>query len=365
MDTFDLLRTLTETPGPSGFEADVAAIIQEIWEPLADEIHVDRVGSLVGIKHGRGEMPNGQKRPRILLAAHMDEIGLMVANIIEYKGYGYLRMTNLGGIDIRQLFNQRVIVHGKRNLPGLLGSIPGRMLPKEKHGKPFDYDSLVVDTGLPYDKLKKTVEIGDAISFQQPLRKLKNNHVTGKSLDNRCSVTAVTLALEYLQDRHHLWDVIAVATAQEETRLLGAATSAFTYRPDIAIAIDVTFGNGPGTSDPGTFDLGGGPVIGRMPDTHEGVTKGIVKAAEKLEMSTQNEYRTRGGGTDAYYLQIAREGIPTSVVGIALRYMHTVVESIHTKDVERVGRLLGEYITTLDENSLDQLAKSMMEEEKQ
>jgi endoglucanase len=362
MDTFDLLRTLTETPGPSGFEADVAAIIQEIWEPLVDEIHVDRVGSLIGIKHGRGEMPNGQKRPRILLAAHMDEIGLMVSKVIEFKGYGYLRMTNLGGIDIRQLFNQRVTVHGKRNLPGLLGSIPGRMRAKVKHGKPFDYDTLVVDTGLSYDELKTLVDVGDAISFHQPLRQLKRTHVTGKSLDNRCSVTAVTLALEYLQARLHLWDVVAVATAQEETRLLGAATSAFTYRPDIAIAIDVTFGNGPGTSDPGTFELGGGPVLGWMPDTHQGVTKGLAETAGKLEMNTQNEYRPRGGGTDAYYMQIAREGVPTSVVGIALRYMHTVVESINTKDVERVGRLLGEYITTLNADTIGNLAKTMMEE---
>lgn len=363
MDTFDLLRTLTETPGPSGFEADIAAIVQEIWEPLVDEIQVDRVGSLIGIKHGRGEMPDGQKRPRILLAAHMDELGLMVTNIIEYKGYGYLRMLNLGGIDIRQLFNQRVMVHGKRNLPGLLGSIPAHMLPKDKQDKPFNYESLVVDTGLPYQELKQLVEVGDAISFYQPLRKLEGKHVTGKALDNRCSVTAVTLCLEYLQARAHLWDVIAVATSQEETRLLGAATSTFAYRPDIAIAIDVTFGNGPGTSDPGTFDLGGGPVIGRMPDTHPGVNKGLDDAAAQLEIKTQSEYRPRGGGTDAYYMQIAHEGIPTGIVGIALRYMHTMVESIHTKDVERVGRLLGEYITMLDKNSLVKMSQAMMEKE--
>lgn len=362
MDTFELLRTLTETPGPSGFEADIAAIVQEIWEPLVDEIHQDRLGNLIGIKHGRGDLPEGQKRPRILIAAHMDEIGLMVSNIIEHNGYGYLRVINLGGIDIRQLFNQRVVVHGQRNLPGLLGSIPGWMLPKEKQGKPYDYESLVVDTGLSYEELKQFVSIGDAITFKQPLRKLRSGHATGKSLDNRCAVTATTLCLEYLQDRHHLWDVIAVATVQEETGLRGAAVSSFSYQPDLAVALDVTFAEGPGTSDPGTYKMGSGPVIGRMPDTHLGVQKGMDDAAAKLEMSTQSEYRTRGGGTDAYAMQIARAGIPTGIIGFALRYMHTVVETIKLKDLERSGRLLGEYITMLDEKTLGKMADALMEE---
>ncbi|MCA9980731.1 MAG: M20/M25/M40 family metallo-hydrolase, partial [Anaerolineales bacterium] len=329
MDTFELLKTINETPGPSGFEHDIATVIREIWEPLVNESQIDRVGSLIGIKHGREPHQKGdQARRRILLAAHMDELGLMVSNVLEHNGWGYLRVTNLGGVDVRQLYNQRVVVHGRKNLPGLLGAIPGWMLPDKKQGHAYDYETLVVDTGLPYEMVKKTVSVGDAVSFQQSLRKLQNGRVAGKALDNRASVTAVTICLEHLQTRQHEWDVIAVATCQEETRLLGAATTAHTYQPDIAIAIDVTFGNGPGATDYRTFKLGDGPVVSTAPDVHPGVSAAIKKAAKEIEMSTQHEYAPRGGGTDAYYMQIARAGIPTAVVSIPLRYMHTMVESV-------------------------------------
>lgn len=361
MDTFELLKTLTETPGPSGFERDIAAIIQEIWEPLVNEIHHDPTGSLVAIKHGRGG-DSGGVRPRILLAAHMDELGLMVTKIVDFKGNGFLKVINLGGVDVRQLLNQRVMVHGQRNLPGLLAAAPDSLLPEDKQNKPADYEVLVVDTGLPYSELTELVQIGDAISFSQPLRKLQGNQVSGKALDNRCSVAAVTLCLELLQQRPHLWDVIAVATCQEETRLLGAANTAFRYRPDIAIAIDVTFGQGPGTADPNTFKLGEGAVISYTPDSHPAVPQGLQQAADKIEMKVQSEYASAGGGTDAYALQIAQGGIPTGIVGIPLRYMHTMVESINTKDVERTGRLLAEYIANLDPDTITKMRDALMAE---
>ena len=360
MNTFDLIKTLTETPGPSGFEGDIAAIIHEIWEPLVDELHQDRVGSLVGIKYGRGNLPEGGKRPRILIAAHMDELGLMVTNILDNNGHGFLRVVNLGGVDVRQLANQRVMVHGRRNIPGLLGALPASMLPADKQDNAYDYETLVVDTGLPFAELSKQVSIGDAISFHQPLRQLNGSNITGKALDNRVSVAAVTIALENLQHQPHLWDVIVLASCQEETRLLGAATTAYRYHPELAIAVDVTFGQGPSTSDPNSFILGDGPTISHAPDVHPGVVAGLKKAAESLEMKTQNEYAARGGGTDAYYMQIAHSGIPTGIVGIPLRYMHTMVESIHTKDVERSGRLLAQYISQLNGDTIGKLQEELM-----
>lgn len=358
METFDLLKTLTETAGPSGFEAGIAAVVQEIWRPLVDEVAIDRIGSLSAIKYGHSEAP----RPRILLAAHMDELGLMVSQILEHNGQGFLRVSNLGGVDVRQLYNQRVVVHGQRNLPAVLGGLPNHLLQPEHQEKPYSYETLVVDPGLPHAELAALVSVGDAVSFHQPLRKLVNGRVAGKSLDNRASVAAVTYCLKALQTRPHAWDIIAVATAQEETRLLGAATTAFAHQPNIAIAIDVTFGQGPGTSDPGTFPLGDGPVIGFTPDTHPAVADGLRKAAEEMEMKYQSEFVPYPGGTDAYYLQIAREGIPTGLLGIPLRYMHTMVESVAMKDVERVGRLAAEYIASLDSSTIANLTKSMMED---
>ncbi len=363
METFDLLQTLCETPGPSGFEADIAAVIQEIWRPLVDDITVDAMGSVIARKKGVGGAAAGQeKRPSILLAAHMDEIGLMVRHVLEFKGNGFLRVDRIGGVDARHLYGQQVVVHGRKNLRGIIGAPQTSLLAADRKFKPYDFDTLVVDTGTPYETLREIVSVGDAVTFYQPLRKLKNGRVAGKSIDNRCSLVTVTQCLEALQTRQHEWDVVAVATVQEEVGLKGAATSAFSQRPDIGIAIDVTFGSGPGANDERTFKVGGGPAISYMPDSHPAVSKGLADAAAAMEMGVQSEYAAAGGGTDAYALQIAREGIPTSGIGIPLRYMHTMVESISLKDLQRVGRLLTEYICQLDNKTIDALAKSMMDD---
>lgn len=371
MDTYELLQTLTETPGPSGFEADVAAVIQQMWEPLVDSIEMDRTGSLIARKKGDGSAKSSkEKRPTILLATHMDELGLMVSQIIDFKGNGFLRVVELGGVDRRQLFGQQVVIHGfdrtekaPRNMIGIIGSPPDRLLPAARKGKTFNFESYVVDPGLPYETLSRYISVGDAVSFRQPLRKLKSGRVTGKALDNRASVAALTLCLQALQNRPHDWDVLAVATCQEESGLLGAANTGYRYRPDIAVAIDVTFGKGPGATTESCFNMGGGPVVGFMPDTHPTVRTGLMKAAEGIEMKVQKEFASYPGGTDGYYLQIAAEGIPTGILSIPLRYMHTMVESISKKDVERTGRLLAEYILSLDEQTLERFAKEMMDVE--
>jgi endoglucanase len=237
------------------------------------------------------------------------------------------------------------------------------MLPPDKQKKPFGFDEYFVDVGLPIDEVKQNISLGDCISFRQPLRKLLSNRAVGKALDNRASVAAVTVCLEALQKRQHSWDVIALATAQEETRLLGAYTSAHALQPDLAIAIDVTFGRGPGASeDTSTHELGGGPALDLGPNVHTGLFNALKQTASQIEMKVNIETHQRGSGTDAMGLQVARAGIPTAVVAIPLRYMHTMVESISIKDIERAGRLLAEFIAGLDDNFLDDLAKGMMAE---
>ncbi len=358
MDTFKLLQTLTETPGPSGSEQAIADVVEEWWQPYTSRFVRDRVGNLIAIKEGSGEAP----RRSILLAAHMDEIALMVFQIVSHNDNGFLRVTNVGGVDIRHLYGQTVVVHGKnKNFPGVLGSLPNAMLPPEKQYRPFDYEDLVVDVGLPLSEVEAEISVGDFISFRQPLRKLLNGRVAGKALDNRASVAAVTICLEYLSQRSHSWDVIAVATVQEETRLLGAYTSAHSQEPDAAVAIDVAFGKGPGTSDTNTFELDSGPMLDLGPNVHTGVYKALKKTADSLEMSISTGTHSRASGTDAFGVQIARSGIPTGLVSIPLRYMHTMVESLSLKDIERCGRLLGEFIANLDDGFLDKLAAEMME----
>ncbi len=358
MDIFKLLQTLTETPGPSGYEQNIARAIQEVWKPYTHSQTIDRMGSLIAVKEGSGAGP----RPRLLLAAHLDEIALMVTSIESYNNQGFLKVTNVGGIDIRHLYGQRVVVHGQRDLPGVVGCLPGNMLPPERQNRPFGFEDLVVDVGLPVEAVKTAVSIGDFISFHQPLRRLMGSLISGKALDNRASVAAVTVCLEYLQNRHHTWDVLAIATSQEETRLLGAFTSAYAERPDAAIAIDVTFAKGANSNDTGTYELGGGPVLDIGPNVHPGMYQALQDAATALEMKVNVGTHTNHSGTDAFGLQIARGGIPTGLVSIPLRYMHTMVETIDSSDVERTGRLLGETIARLDGEFLPRLADGMMKE---
>lgn len=362
MDTFTVLQQLTETAGPAANEAAVADVIAELWRPLSDEVSSGRTGTLVARKAGNQTPGTDGRRLSVMLAAHMDEIALLVARLVEHRGYGFIRATNVGGVDGRHLIGQTVVVHGTEPLTGVIGALPNHMLPENKRNRTLDFEDFVIDTGLPMEQLRERVSIGDFVSFRQPLRKLGSHLATGKALDNRVSVAAVTGCLEALQSREHAWDVLAAATAQEETRLLGATNSAFALRPDIAIAIDVGFGKGPGANSEETFELGGGPVLSIGANVHRGLYDALKAAAGRLEMKVETEAHAARSGTDAEALQTAREGIPTGLISIPLRYMHTMVETVDLRDIDRTGRLLAEFVCGLDDQFLPGLREAMLAE---
>jgi endoglucanase len=350
MDALALLKDLCSVPGISGYEGRVRDAIRAAWQPLTSEVHVDRVGSLWATKAGRGKDP----RPRIMLAAHMDAIGLMVSHV---QGE-FLRVVSVGGIDARVMPGQPVTVHGREDVPGLVVQPPAFLLPKANRDGVAPVDELLVDTGLPAARLAELVRVGDVISAAQPPRSLQGDYLSANYLDNRASVVAVTECLDALQHRPHIWDVVAVATVQEETRLLGAFTSAFALRPQLAVAIDVTQGAGPASKEfsDKTYPLDGGPVLGLGPNIHGKLHSAIKAVAEKMEMPHTLEAMPTHSGTDAFAMQVAREGIPTMVVSIPLRNMHTPVEVVAVKDVVRVGRLLAEFIADLTPEFMETLA---------
>jgi endoglucanase len=281
----------------------------------------------------------------------MDAIGLMISAI----NGDFLRVTEIGGVDPRVLPGQTVIVHGRENLPGVVVQPPTRLLPTEAQNGPVPLKHLLVDTGLRAEELQRLVRPGDLISFAQSPVEMSGETLFGHSLDNRASVAALTLFLQELQGKAHAWDVWAVATAQEEETLGGAATSAYQLRPDLAVAVDVTFGKGPGTPEYRSFLLGKGPVLGWGPNIHPGLYKAFKDLAEQLEIPYQIEVMPRHSGTDAFSLQVAAEGIPTMVLSIPLRYMHTPVEMIALKDVRRTARLLAEFIPSLQTDFIEKL----------
>jgi putative aminopeptidase FrvX len=348
VDIVPFLRRLSEASGVSGYEHQVRDIVREEFARYADEVRTDTLGSVIALKRGTAPEP----RPAIMLATHMDEIGLIVSDFEK----GFLRFEQVGGYDDRVLLGQEVMVHGRQDLPGIIGGRPPHVLPKDERDKPIPYDKLLIDVGLPAEEVAAKVRVGDLVTMNRPLVELQGNLASGKALDNRVSVVAAVLCLEALSQVRHTWDVYAVATAQEEVGLKGALTSSFHLQPDLGIAIDVTHARQPGSPEEYTFELGKGPTIGCGPNFHPGLQEALVKAATALEMSHHLEPAARVGGTDAVAIQITREGIPTALISIPLRSMHTPVETVSIKDIERTGRLLAHFIAHLDQDFLSHLA---------
>lgn len=342
METLAILSKLAEVPGPSGREHAARQTIETYWSPLSDEIRNDALGNCIALKKGTGAEP----RPALMIAAHMDEIGLIVTG---YEGE-FLRVHALGGMDRRVLLGLQVTVHGKRDLPGIIGTRPPHVLPPEKRRQLAPWEGIFIDLGYPADEVRDLVQIGDHVTIARPLVALKNDRVAGKALDNRASVTAVTLTLESLQQQRHLWDVYAVATVQEEIGAVGALTGAYSLRPNLAITLDVTFAQQHDDGGPGTFELNQGPTIGIGPNFHPHIVQRLKEAAQAEEIPYQIEVLPGSSGTDAWRIQIAREGIPSGLLSIPIRYMHQPVETACLKDIERTARLLTCFIRRLEAN---------------
>jgi putative aminopeptidase FrvX len=323
-----LLKQLSEAEGITGFERPVCELLRQIWGAYVDEMHVDKLGSLVALK--RGAPPGGQ--PKLMLAAHMDEIGLRVTGVEK----GFLRVTRVGGADRRVLLGLEVVVHGRRDLPGIVATRPPHVLHPEE--------------------VEQLVSVGDLISFRGEVAELKNRRLAGKAFDDRACVAIITLVLEQLAQMRHDWDVFTVATVQEEIGLKGAVASAYGVAPDLAIALDVTFGKQPGVPDVDAAPLGEGPVVSIGPNFHPGVVARLKEVAEAHEIPYQLEPAPGRLGTDAWAIQVSREGVPTGLICLPLRYMHQPVETLDVRDVERAARLLAAFVAGLEADFFEKLA---------
>jgi endoglucanase len=339
-DILPFLKSLISVPGLSAYEGPVMELIKKEWAPLVDEVGTSRLGSLHALKRGR----HRKKGPAIMIATHMDAIGLMVSGEAE----GFLYVEEVGGVDARILPGTPVLVHGRRELPGVIAIPPALALPEDKRKGPAALSQLIVDVGLPTQTVRNLVRVGDLVSFNTQPMDLAGETLSGHTLDNRASVAALTVCLQEMQRLQHSWDIWAVATVQEEETLGGAATSAFQLQPALAVAIDVTHAKGPGAESWQTVGLGKGPALGWGANLHPFLHKRIEELARKLEIPFSLDLAPEHSGTDAYAMQVAREGIPTMLLSIPLRYMHTAVELIAVKDVQRVGRLLAEFISGLE-----------------
>lgn len=348
-DVLPFLKSLISASGLSGHETPVAKLIEEKWRALVDEISLSRVGSVHGFKKGSGKSP----RPSVMLAAHIDAIGMMVTKIED----GFLRITNVGGVDIRVLPGALVTIHASsgEDLLAVIAMPPARFLPESEGDGVVAIKHLLADTGLTQRDVEKKVRVGDLVSFANDPMELAGEAISGHSLDNRASVAALTICLEELHRKDHVWDVWAVGTVQEETSYLGGYTSAFHLRPNIAVAVDGTFAKGPGANGWQTHPMGKGVGICMGPNMHPYLHKTLSELADRLEIPWFLDVAPRHSGTDAYPMQTTMEGIPTALVEYPLRYMHTTVETVAVKDLQRVGRLLAEFVVSLEADFVEKI----------
>jgi putative aminopeptidase FrvX len=341
MEIKEFLTELIAVPGISGYEKCVAQLISQAFNPYCHDVKTDSFYNVYGQKMGNGH------GPKIMIAAHMDEIGLMVTDIDEK---GFIRFTNIGGVDPRILLAQEVEVHGKENIFGVIGAKPPHLQRRGEASRATEIKDMAIDVGLPFDNVKELVSIGDIITFRSPLTPLKGQFISGKSLDDRAGVAVLLEAMKELDDLRFSADVYFVATVQEEVGVRGATISAYQLAPDIGIAIDVTHGDTPDAAKDDTFAMDKGPVIGIGPNMHPRLTQKLMDIGTEYGIDYMTEVAPGPTGTDARSIQISRCGVPTVLLEIPLRYMHTTVETLNLNNIKQAARLLARFIASLKED---------------
>ena len=337
---FSLLAELSALPGASGHEHVVARRVGELLAPSCPSVKYDALGNCIALRPGSGPEP----RPRVMIAAHMDEIGLMVTRVEEG---GFLRFAAIGGVDPRALVAQEVVVHADVPLAGYVGVKPPHLLTARERERSIPIEEMFIDVGLPEEEARRRVPPGTIVTVRRDLTRLMGTRAAGKALDNRASVAALVETMRQLAGLHHVADVYAVATVQEEVGLRGAMVSTYAVVPDMAVAVDVGFGAAPGLPEDRVLRLGHGPAIGFGPNIHPRMFEGLVRAAQDHRVPHQIEPLPGSSGTDAWAMQVVGSGIPTAVVSIPLRYMHTSVEVVDLEDIRQTARLLAHWAASL------------------
>lgn len=337
-----LLSELIDIPGVSGYEERIADRIAEAFFQYCPDVRIDPFYTVAGILRGREDL----SAPKVLVAAHMDEIGLMVNEILED---GFLRFTQVGGVDPRVLPAQAVLVHGRAPLFGVIASKPPHLQSGDEMKQSVPMKEMCIDLGLSPDAVREQVRIGDLITFVSPLQEMQGSYVNGKSLDDRAGVVLLVETMAALSALHFEAEVHFTATVQEEVGTRGAVISTYRLLPDIGIAIDVTHGDSPDAAKEDTFGMDKGIVIAKGPNLHPGLTRRLMDTAQDLGIPFQVSGVPGPTGTDARSIQISRYGVPTLLVELPLRYMHTPVETLNLEGLRKGGRLLAHFIASLKE----------------
>jgi endoglucanase len=340
MDSVSLLKTLSEVHGPPGREEEVRRVIINYIKNMVDEISIDPLGNVIAVKKG-GNL-------KVMIASHIDEVALITSFI---EDSGFIRFSTMGGIDPRILLSRRVLIHTKnKRLEGIIGVKPKHLLTEEEMKKIPQINQMYIDIGASSKSEAEElgVRIGDPITFNEPFVRLTAQRVMGKALDDRTGVAAIIKALDLLKDVQLPHTLFAVFTTQEEVGLRGASSVTYTVNPDIAFVIETTTAADTPENSPSEYVtmLGKGPAI-RIMDatmiTQQKILDFMINAANKISVPYQLQVAPKSG-TDAGAIHISRGGIPTGVISVPARYLHTPSLIIDLTDFEHTVTLITEIL---------------------
>lgn len=337
-----LLKQISETPGTSGFEQKIRELVIKEITPLCDTVSVDNLGNVTGFIKGK-------KSKKVMVGAHMDEIGLIVNHIDDN---GFVRFLPLGGFDPKTLTAQRVIIHGKKDLVGVMGSKPIHVMSAEERTKTVHIEDFFIDLGLSKKEVEKFIEIGDPITRERELIEM-GNCINGKSLDNRISVFILIETLKQLKGKKLPFDLYAVFTVQEEVGIRGAQVATQEIQPDFGFALDTTIAFDVPGAQPHekVTTLGDGAAIKIMDSSAIAdyrMVKFIKQVADKNKIKWQPELLKAGGTDTANIQRMTKSGSIAGAISVPTRHIHQVVESVHKKDVEASINLMTQCILELD-----------------
>jgi putative aminopeptidase FrvX len=334
-DAFDFLKRLVDTPGPSGYEQRVQRVFRDRVAAYAAEVRTDVLGNVYATVN-----PGGS--PRIMLAGHADEIGFQVRYISDE---GMLYFGSIGGHDAVVTVGQRVTVHTATGpVLGVLGRKAIHLLEQDERTKVPKMDDLWIDIGAKNKAdAESVVAIGDCVTYDQELRRLRGDLCVARSFDDKMGVFIVAEALRLLSEKSITASVVGVSTVQEEVGIRGGRTSSYDVDPLVGIACDVGHSTdypGGDKKKVGDMKLGSGPQIARGANINPVVFDLLVKTAKDIGIPYQVEAAPGGTGTDANALQLSRSGVATGLIGVPLRYMHTPNEIMSLDDIENAARLI-------------------------
>ncbi len=346
MSLSDNLEKLSNVCGVTGREEEARKLLIKLMKPYVDKITVDKLENVIAIKEGK------EASPKVMIAAHMDEVGLMVKTITKE---GFVQFAKMGGIDDRILLAQNVIIHTQKGpLQGIIGSKPPHIQKEEERKKIVTYDNLFIDIGAENlkDANKMGIKVGDPISFNVKYSRIGKEKVTGKAFDDRVGCAIMIETLKQLKNPD--CTICAVGTVQEEVGLRGAGTATFGIDPDVGIALDVTVaGDVPGVKEFDTsLKMGKGPVL-TVADagliTHPKILRLLMDTAEENKIAFQLETGLPGT-TDAARMSLSRQGVPSGTVSIAVRYIHSPTGMLSLKDAENSAKLTAEAIQNIQKH---------------